>query len=47
MTEYKTINAKEGTYQTLDEDKPEGVTWDHYLKELYRSSKAYERGGEE
>lgn len=44
MTEYKTINPKEDTYETLAEDKPEGVTWDHYLKELYRSAKAYERG---
>lgn len=44
MTEYKTINPKEDTYETLSEDKPEGVTWDHYLTELYRRSKAYKRG---
>lgn len=44
MTEYKTINPKADTYEMLDEDKPNGVTWDHYLTELYRNAKAFDRG---
>lgn len=47
MADYKNLKINPDTFDTLQSDKPDGVTWDHYLKNLYRNAKAYERGENE
>jgi hypothetical protein len=32
--DYKNIKVKPATFKELQADKPDGVTWDYYLKTL-------------
>lgn len=48
MTDYDhtTIALKQDTHEQLSEAKPDGVTWNHFIKERHRLASAYERDSE-
>lgn len=41
----KNIKVSPETFERLDDDKPEGVTWSHYLDELHRKAHAWDERG--